>query len=133
MTLVIDASVAALWVLPQPGSERAAALRSQDRLIAPTLVVAEIGSALWKAARRGDLSRADALAALDVALRHFDVLVPLEEQRARALELAIDLQHPIYDCFYLALAARERCPYITADKRLLKVGAKLKAIDLRAL
>jgi len=133
MTLVIDASVAALWVLPQPGSERAAALRSQDRLIAPTLVAAEIGSALWKAARRGDLSRADALAALDVALRHFDVLVPLEEQRARALELAIDLQHPIYDCFYLALAARERCPYITADKRLLKVGAKLKAIDLRAL
>jgi len=133
MTLVIDASVAALWVLPQPGSERAAALRSQDRLIAPTLVVAEIGSALWKAARRGDLSRADALAALDVALRHFDLLVPLEGERARALALAIELDHPIYDCFYLALAEREKCVLVSADERLLRKRRALKGIELRKL
>jgi len=133
MTMVIDASVAALWVLPQPGSERAAALRSQDRLIAPTLVAAEIGSALWKAARRGDLSGADALVALDIALRHFDALVPLEEQRARALELAIELQHPIYDCFYLALAEGEKCPLVSADARLLAKRRTLKRIELRKL
>ncbi len=47
----------------------------------------------------------------------------------RALSLAIELQHPIYDCFYLALAQRENALLITADERLLSAArrARLKA------
>lgn len=133
MTIVTDASVAAKWLLVEDGSDRASALRDQSGLIAPSLIASEIGNALWKAVRRGDVSRADALAALDAALLPFEALVPMEDLRLRALELAIDLSHPIYDCFYLALAERERCPLVTADKRLLAAGKKFKGAEVKAL
>ena len=133
MTLVVDASVAALWALNQEGSPRALALRTEDGLIAPSLIAAEIGSAIWKAVQRGAVAPADALIAIEAALLPFEALIATEELRVRALALAIELKHPIYDCFYLALAERERCPLITADGRLLAAAKAVKGIELRAL
>lgn len=126
MTLVVDASVAALWVLDQQGSDRALALRSEDSLIAPSLVVAEVGSAIWKAERRDAISRANAVAALEQAMLPFEALIPTEDLRAHALGLAIDFRHPIYDCFYLALAEREGCPLVTADESMIAVARKAR-------
>jgi predicted nucleic acid-binding protein len=37
----------------------------------------------------------------------------------RALAIAIELRHPVYDCFYLALAERNTSPLVTADERLI--------------
>lgn len=133
MTLVVDASVAALWALDQEGSPRALALRTEGGLIAPSLIAAEIGSAIWKAVRRGAVAPADALIAIEAVLLPFEALIATEELRVRALALAIELKHPIYDCFYLALAERERCPLITADSRLLAAASVVKGIELRAL
>jgi predicted nucleic acid-binding protein len=133
MTIVVDASVAAQWVLDEPASERALALRNEEALIAPSLIASEIGSALWKAVRRGAVARADALTAMNTILIPFEALIPVEDLRNRALELAIELDHPIYDCFYLALAERERCPLVTADKRLLTATKKFKGVEVRAL
>jgi predicted nucleic acid-binding protein len=133
VTIVVDASVAAQWVLQQEGSARAAALRAESGLIAPSLIASEIGSAIWKAVRRSNISRADARVAIEVALRPFERLVPDEELRMRALDLAIELEHPIYDCFYLALAKRERAPLISADRRLLAAAKRAKGIEVRAL
>jgi predicted nucleic acid-binding protein len=50
-----------------------------------------------------------------------------ELRRRFALAIAINLNHPIYDCFYLALAQRERCAIITADAKLLAAAKKMKA------
>jgi predicted nucleic acid-binding protein len=133
VTLVIDASVAVLWTLQQQSSDRAAALSHEAGLTAPSIIVAEIGNAIWKAVRRGDLPRADAAMGVEIALGPLDLLISAEELRLRALEIAIELDHPIYDCFYLALAERERCPLVTADKRLLAAGKKMKAVAVRAL
>jgi predicted nucleic acid-binding protein len=47
------------------------------------------------------------------------LLVPVAELLPRAIDLAFDLQHPIYDCIYLALAEREKAALITADLRLI--------------
>ncbi|HMJ41506.1 MAG TPA: type II toxin-antitoxin system VapC family toxin [Pseudolabrys sp.] len=133
MTTVVDASVAAQWVLNEPSSGRALALRDETALIAPSLIASEIGSALWKAVRRGAVQSADAIAAINNILIPFDALIPIEDLRSRALEFAIELNHPIYDCFYLALAERERCPLVTADKRLMAAAKKIKRIEVRAL
>jgi predicted nucleic acid-binding protein len=133
VTLVVDASVAALWVLEREGTARASALRTEGGLIAPSLIAAEIGSAIWKAVRRGAVSRADALVAIEAALLPFEALIPIEQLRVRALALAIELDHPIYDCFYLALAERQRAPVISADKRLMAAGKRVKGIEVRAL
>ena len=38
-----------------------------------------------------------------------------------AARLAIDLGHPAYDCFCLALAVQEQYPVITADRRFYDI------------
>ena len=133
MTLVVDASVAVKWVLSEPGSPRALALRDEGGLIAPSLIAAEVGNALWKAMRRDGFARQDALDAIRAILLAFDALIPIEDLRLRALELSLELDHPIYDCFYLALAERERAPLVSADGSLKAKTRKLKQIAIRAL
>lgn len=132
MSLVLDASVVAKWVIDEDGSDRASQLRNERDLLAPSLIAAEIGSALWKAVQRRDIRADDALAAIQAVLRPFDRLVPIEELHARALEIAIDVKHPIYDCFYLALAKRENATVVTADKRLITAARKAK-VEARML
>jgi predicted nucleic acid-binding protein len=36
----------------------------------------------------------------------------------QAVRIACDLDHPVYDCVYLALADRENASMVTADRRL---------------
>lgn len=127
MALVVDASVAVKWILPEAGSPAAAALREEvSDLIAPSLIAAEIGSALWRATRNGTIKRPEAIEGLESALLWFQALVPLEDVRVRALTLAIELHHPIYDCFYLALAARENAALVTADETMITAARKAK-------
>lgn len=134
MTLVVDASVATKWVLPEDGSDRATALRQPgEQFIAPDLIAAEIGNAVWKRVMWENFHVADGLSALDVALAHFTQLTTMEILAVRAVEIAVELKHPIYDCFYLALAERERCALVTADKRLLTAAKRMKGIEVRAL
>jgi predicted nucleic acid-binding protein len=134
VTLVIDASVAAKWVLPEMLSERAEALRfTGEPLIAPDLVFAEIGNALCKRAIKGEITTAIAIEALETATGLFSALVPMAGLATRAAEIAITMKHPIYDCLYLALAERERAPLVTADKKLLALGKRVKNIEVRAL
>jgi predicted nucleic acid-binding protein len=62
VTFVVDASVAVKWILPESGSSAAAALRKlNDDLSAPSLIAVEVGNALWKAVRRGSVTRSEAL------------------------------------------------------------------------
>lgn len=63
--VVVDASVAVKWVLPEDDTERALRLQEkyQDEqldVLAPYLVVSEVANVLWKRERRGDLSVAAA-------------------------------------------------------------------------
>ncbi len=76
-----------------------------------------MGNALWKKLRRGQY--VDALGPL---ARHADlpqvvqiVEVNANELAVRAMALSLQLDHPIYDCVYLALAEAENDVLITAD------------------
>jgi predicted nucleic acid-binding protein len=115
--LVVDASVAIKWVVPEPGSDAALALL-RGRLLAPDLLIAECANILWKKARLGEHTQAEALVAARL-LEHTDIeLAPIRPLLQRATELSIALRHPAYDCFYLALAETRGCPLVTADERL---------------
>ena len=60
-------------------------------------------------------------------------MIPLEALADAAIALAIRLRHPIYDCFYLTLAARERCALITADARIIAAAKGMKSLEIRPL
>ena len=123
MKLVIDASVALKWVLDEPDRSAADALLDDD-LIAPALWLIEAGNALWTRARRGELSGLEAVAMLD-ELRSAPVgISPIEIDMTAALDLAIQLNHPVYDCLYLALAMREGVQVVTADRKFYAVAQR---------
>ena len=99
-------------------------LRGSD-LAAPDLLVPETLNAFWKIARLGGSApeRALVLALLD-QIR----IVPSRANAARAAELAEQLDHPVYDCLYLALAESEADVLVTADAAF---AAKLRNRTLR--
>lgn len=137
MTWVVDASVAVKWVVPENLSESAdRLLGSEDPLMAPDLLMIEAANALWKKARRKELSAAEAGRALDVLLASGIVVCAAEPLLGRALAMAQRLEHSVYDCVYLALAERERATLVTADERLLRrlAGRRVRArvVDLRS-
>jgi predicted nucleic acid-binding protein len=131
--IVVDASVAVKWVLPERDSGLAVAVREAGALTAPSLVIAEIGNVLWKNLLRGDLDKSDAFAALQIVAAHFDRIVSIDQFAARALDLAVVLRHPIYDCLYLALAEREGVAIISADTKLLAAAQRLGTIEAKPL
>jgi predicted nucleic acid-binding protein len=88
-------------------------LRSDDHLIAPDLVIAEITNAAWKFVMFDQLAPEAAMSAIREVAKAFEELVPASGLRDRALTIAIELQHPAYDCFYLALAERRSAPLVT--------------------
>ncbi len=117
---VIDASVAVKWVVEESGTAEALALRSQYRLIAPDLLAAECANILWKKVQRKELLRSEALLAARLLQSAEVELVPSHSHMEEATRMAVDLDHPAYDCLYLALAAEQQCPFVTADERLVK-------------
>ncbi len=119
--LVIDASVAIKWVVGEPGSEAAVRLINEGaRLSAPDLLMPECANILWKKTRRGELSRDEAGLAIDLLARADVELVPSRTLAASALALSLDLDHPAYDCVYLALAIQRGDTFVTADSRLVR-------------
>ena len=116
MALVIDASVAFKWFVPELATEQALALLDTGTpLTAPDLVTVEVANAMWARLRgREGFPQIVTDAALAIP-RMFDTLVQTSGLVARGLDMAIGLNHPLYDCIYLALAERDGSRLITAD------------------
>jgi len=87
--------------------------------VSPDLVIAEITTAAWKFVIFDRMMAESAISAVREVVKAFEELVPMSVLRNRALEIAIELRHPAYDCFYLALAERDTSPLVTADDRLI--------------
>jgi predicted nucleic acid-binding protein len=120
---IIDASVAIKWFVPEDGSEHALTLARGHRLVAPDLLVVECANILWKKARRSEISKDDASLAGRLLERAEIELVPMRDLVAKSIEFGIELDHPAYDCVYLALASNLASPFVTADESLIrKIG-----------
>jgi predicted nucleic acid-binding protein len=116
VSIVIDASVAVKWVLREAGTDEALALRG-EQLMAPELWLAEAANALWRHVRLGELTSEQALSRMHDLTDAPVAVFAIEPQVERALALAIELAHPIYDCFYLALALARDTHVVTDDRR----------------
>ncbi len=116
--LVVDASAMVMLATGEPGSEAADRTVEDVPLAAPVLVLAETANALWRKARVGSVTRAEAVEAAKGIAPMFARLVPLQALQDQALDLALRRDHPAYECFYIALAMREAAPLLTANRRL---------------
>ena len=115
---IIDAGIAVKWVVEEPGTKEALALRACP-LGAPELLVAECANILWKKARRRELTIKEAGVAATLLERADIELHPMRLLVTAATEMAIALDHPAYDCLYLALAKARGLRFVTADQRLI--------------
>ncbi len=117
--VIIDASVAVKWVVDEPDGDKAEKLLSEP-LAAPALWMAEAASALWSKCRRQDISE-DEVRRACVTLAQAPVFqISLELLLAAAIDYALTLQHPVYDCFYLAAAQIHDTHLVTADLRFAR-------------
>lgn len=135
-TLVADASVVAKCILPESGSDRARALiLDAGSAVAPANIHAECANAVWRLVHRGLMSREGALRALrdleTVPIR----LHSLRRLTPAAFALALEFDHPVYDCYYVAAAIQHDAALATADTRLYdlaqRVGLGERAILVR--
>jgi predicted nucleic acid-binding protein len=124
MKYVLDASVAAFWVLRNPLMPKALRLRDEYKrqvheLIAPTHFPLEIANGLTKAERQDLIPAGDARPLIQDLLNTPPVLHAVEPLFYPAVDISSQTRSAFYDCLYVALAEREGCELITADQRLV--------------
>ena len=131
MKVVVDASVAVKWFVTEQWTEESRRLlaRSIDRY-APDLILSETANVIWKKARRKEIQDPNRYFAELAHLPDVLVLRPSQEIVARASTIAWDLNHPVYDCLYLACAEAEGMPLVTADRRLQAAVEGRLAVDV---
>jgi predicted nucleic acid-binding protein len=119
-TLVIDASVAVKWVVEEDSTTDALTLRRGSRLIAPELLTAECANILWKKVQREELSKNEAYVAARLIQAAEIEFFPTSSLLEAATRIAVELNHPAYDCLYLALATAQDCRFVTADQSFVR-------------
>ncbi|TVR97658.1 MAG: PIN domain-containing protein, partial [Rhodospirillales bacterium] len=86
---------------------------------APDLIIAEACNGAWKAVRKNLMTAAQADFMSHRLAATFDALYPAAGLAPLAMSIARRLDHPVYDCFYLALAEQRGATMVTADRRLI--------------
>jgi predicted nucleic acid-binding protein len=116
--LVVDASIAVKFVVQEHDSALVdRLLMSPEPLVAPDWLLVESASTMWKKVARSELLMLHAERNLEALPDFFARLYPSAELIGDALRLAFRLHHSVYDCLYLALARREGCNLVTADRK----------------
>jgi hypothetical protein len=123
--IVIDASVAAKWYLPERGSKEAVELQEgPDQLVAPELIRLEVAASITRRVRSAKekerLPPEEALGRCAKWFRLLDqaaiALIPERELLEQAVKLSVEIKHTLQDCMYLAAARGLDAPLLTADK-----------------
>src|ERR1700712_2281987 len=98
--IVADTSVIIKTVVPENYSDTARRLRDHG-MAAPSLWKSEAGNVLWRKQQAKTMSQSYAAYLLDLLLKAPIISLSFEEDVQPALSIAAELEHPIYDCFFL--------------------------------
>jgi predicted nucleic acid-binding protein len=118
--VVVDASVAVKWFVPENHSSDALRLLdARFRRHIPVLLHTEVGQTIWKKIyQRKEIAAADGrsiLRGLMVTALEVHAMTPLLEP---AFDIALATGRTVYDSIYLALATALGCKFVTADQKL---------------
>jgi len=135
--VVIDASVAAKWIIPgEPWEAQARTLKEkiafgEIEAYAPLLLLYEVASVILKAVSIGILKLSDGIEALKI-LGHLGLSIQVTSWNdlAEILPIAAATKLTIYDSTYLHLSKKMNASLITADNELKQRGEKVTEIIL---
>jgi predicted nucleic acid-binding protein len=135
--ILIDASVAAKWLLPERDSDAALQLMGgPDLLFAPSLIRIEVLGAITRRARQGLATEDESRDRCRKWLHYLEIgavtLTPEVEVLGDAIELALAIQHPLIDCVYVAAAKQLGAKLVTADRPLFERAQKSVDVELLA-
>lgn len=133
MPFVLDASIAAAWVLQdedEPAAYAALHRIASDEAIVPALFWFEIRNILVVNERRGRLAEAVTSKFL-CSLASLPISVDSDPQEDRVLQLSRAHKLSVYDAAYLELAQRKAVPLASLDAALVKAARaeKTKVLD----
>jgi len=127
--IVVDSSIAIKWVIREADSGAAEAIVGRWALHAPEFLRVEAANILWKHVRRALLAPAAALQAMALVREIPAVWTRDAELVDHAYRISSVLDHPVYDCLYLALGQRLGAPVVTADRRLVAASQRSAAFQ----
>ena len=131
MSLVVDSSVAACWLLPDEVSsvvDNTFAHAVRHGVVVPALFWFELRNVLVVNERRGRISEAVS----NSGLKHLDAIPTIIDRDVNELLLLQLARHhglTVYDTAYLECARRLGLPLATLDKRLAAAAAQ-EAVEL---
>jgi predicted nucleic acid-binding protein len=128
MPFVLDASIAAAWVLQdedEPAARTSLKRIAGDEAVVPALFWFEIRNILVVNERRGRLTEAATREFLR-SLTSLPVLIDSDPDEDRVLQLARVHRLSVYDAAYLELAQRKAVPLASLDKALVKAAKSEK-------
>ncbi len=130
----MDASVAVKWYIPEPGYQQAVELETAVRagevdVLAPDLIVAEVGSAFLRKVAADEISEQDAANRLSLFLAS-----PL--RRVSSAPLALDALRicqragiSFYDALYVSAGQLSGVELVTADMELVRLLRRARLGD----
>ncbi|MBK9126327.1 MAG: type II toxin-antitoxin system VapC family toxin [Phycisphaerales bacterium] len=120
--IVVDASVAVKWLLPEDGAEQARELLAgSEPLLVPSIANVEVPGAVLRKLRAGLIDEPEArecIALWNDLLRENIRAVPVEELIDSAVRIAMSCKYPLTDCLYVAAASTLDATLVTADAEL---------------
>ncbi len=133
MKYVLDSSAALPWVLPEKDSAKAIRLRDEARhsvhqVLAPDIFPAEVFNSLLKAERTKRINTGDAKTLYASIGADIPALHPYLPLMPRAGEIVSRYRIALYDCLHIALAERESCEIITADRGITSLQSQFSFI-----
>ncbi len=137
--IVVDASLAAKWFIPETDSDAALDFlsRSHGLLASPDLLLSEVAGAIVRRANMRLVTSEQAAAALESWRAEWDDGVVAAYRLtagmiAQAGHIALKIGHPLSDCIYLALALDLGCELVTSDAKfrdkVLPVSNRVKLL-----
>ena len=116
---VVDASVAIKWYLPEIHKTYALYLIGSGHiLLAPDLILGEVGGILWKWSRKSLITGDEATIFMNLFLKVDLEIVSSIGLISLAFEIASSIGVTVYDCLYVSVAIMRNAILITADRKL---------------
>jgi len=123
MPIVTDTSVIIAVLLNEPTKSKIIEATKSQELIAPDSLKWEIGNAFSALFKRNIISLEQAIAGFKI-FKQIPIRYP-ETDFNSTLRISHDHNIYAYDAYFLSLAKKHKCPFITLDGPLQKLASKM--------